>query len=219
MTALVAGHETTASQLAWAFERLAREPAVMRRLTAELDEGAGDAYLTASIQEILRLKPVLAEAEPRVVKRTVEIGGVEYPPGVALVASAYLVHRDPDIYPQPRAFRPERFLEREGGPADAGGRGPTVHVDPVRGRTHALSGRELRAARDEGGAERGASGLRDRAGRSCARAHPQAQHHPQPRGSGDRHPERAHPQASARRRARVGQLSSANSASSPESCS
>jgi cytochrome P450 len=115
MTALVAGHETTASQLAWAFERLAREPAVTRRLTEELDEGHSEAYLTASIQEILRVRPVLAEAEPRVVKRAIEIGGFEYPPGVALVASAYLVHRDPDIYPQPHVFRPERFLESPAG--------------------------------------------------------------------------------------------------------
>ena len=122
MTALVAGHETTASQLAWAFERLAREPAIARRLTEELDEGTSEAYLTASIQEILRLKPVLAEAEPRVVKRAIEIGGVEYPPGVALVASAYLVHRDPDIYPSPHEFRPERFLE------DAGGRAPGTYT-------------------------------------------------------------------------------------------
>jgi cytochrome P450 len=113
VTALVAGHETTASQLAWAFERLAREPAAARRLTAELDAGESDAYLNASIHEILRLRPVLAEAEPRVVKRAIEIGGVEYPPGVALVISAYLVHRDPDIYPQPLAFRPERFLDGE----------------------------------------------------------------------------------------------------------
>lgn len=115
VTVLVAGHETTASQLAWAFERLARAPAAMRRLTEELDEDAGEEYLTACIQEILRLKPVLPEAEPRVVKRPIEIGGVAYPVGVALVASAYLVHRDPDLYPQPREFRPERFLEREGG--------------------------------------------------------------------------------------------------------
>ncbi|HSZ14328.1 MAG TPA: cytochrome P450 [Solirubrobacteraceae bacterium] len=115
VTALVAGHETTASQLAWAFERMAREPAVVRRLTRELDAGEGEEYLNATIQEILRLRPVLAEAEPRVVKQAIEIGGVEYPPGVALVASAYLVHRDPDIYPDPLALRPERFLESEGG--------------------------------------------------------------------------------------------------------
>ena len=69
VTALVAGHETTASQLAWAFERLAREPRVTRRLTEELDKDEDDAYLTASIQEIMRLRPVLAEAEPRVVKQ------------------------------------------------------------------------------------------------------------------------------------------------------
>jgi cytochrome P450 len=114
VTALVAGHETTASQLAWSFERLAREPLAARRLGEELDAGDGDAYLYACIQEILRLRPVLAEAEPRVVKRATEIGGITYPPGVALVVSAYLVHRDPDIYPQPLAFRPERFLEQEG---------------------------------------------------------------------------------------------------------
>ncbi len=126
VTALVAGHETTASQLAWAFERLAREPEVRRRLVDELDEGADDSYLTASIQEILRLKPVLDQAEPRVVKRPIEIGGVEYPPGVALVASVYLVHRDPDIYPRPEEFRPERFLEKAGG--RAGGRGPNQYT-------------------------------------------------------------------------------------------
>lgn len=107
MTALVAGHETTASQLAWAFERLAREPAVVARLRAEHD---GDEYLTATVYEILRLRPVLPNAEPRLTKKAVEIGGFEYPPGVALLASGHLVHHDPDIYPDPFAFRPERFV-------------------------------------------------------------------------------------------------------------
>ncbi|HWX95696.1 MAG TPA: cytochrome P450 [Solirubrobacteraceae bacterium] len=115
MTALVAGHETTASQLAWAFERLAREPAVLARLQEELDEGAQDVYLTATINEILRLQPVLPNAEPRLVKQPVEIGGVRYPPGVALFANAYLVHHDPAIYPDPYAFRPERFLAEQPG--------------------------------------------------------------------------------------------------------
>ncbi|MGI9185880.1 MAG: cytochrome P450 [Solirubrobacteraceae bacterium] len=110
MTALVAGHETTASQLAWALERLAREPGVQARLRAEVDAGSGDEYLTATINEILRLRPVLPNAEPRLTKREVEIGGVRYPPGVVLLASAYLVHHDPDLYPEPAAFRPERFL-------------------------------------------------------------------------------------------------------------
>ncbi|MFZ1927017.1 MAG: cytochrome P450, partial [Solirubrobacteraceae bacterium] len=74
-------------------------------------------YLTATIHEIMRRRPVLMNAEPRLVKQQVEIGGVSYPPGVVLIASAYLVHHDPDIYPQPYAFRPERFLESEGGKA------------------------------------------------------------------------------------------------------
>ena len=110
MTALVAGHETSASQLAWALERLAREPAACARLTAEIDAGESDEYLSATITEILRLRPVLPNAEPRLTKREVEIGGYRYPPGVVLMASAYLVHHDPEIYPEPQAFRPERFL-------------------------------------------------------------------------------------------------------------
>jgi cytochrome P450 len=110
LTALVAGHETTASQLAWAFERLTREPEVVERLEAELAAGEGDEYLTATIHEILRLRPVLPNAEPRLTKRPVTIGGFEYPAGVSLLASAFLVHHDPEIYPEPYAFRPERFL-------------------------------------------------------------------------------------------------------------
>jgi hypothetical protein len=109
MTALVAGHETTASQLAWALERLAREPAVRARLIGEIDAGESDEYLSATITEVLRLRPVLPNAEPRLTKREVEIGGHRYPPGVVLMASAYLIHHDPDIYPEPHAFRPERF--------------------------------------------------------------------------------------------------------------
>jgi cytochrome P450 len=115
MTALVAGHETTASQLAWAFERRARAPATVTRLAHELDQGDTDEYLTATITEILRLRPVLPNAEPRLTKREVEIGGLRYPPGVVLLASAYLVHRDPEIYPEPHAFRPERFLGKTPG--------------------------------------------------------------------------------------------------------
>jgi cytochrome P450 len=107
MTALVAGHETTASQLAWTFERLAREPAVAERIARGDD---GEDYLTATVHEILRLKPVLPNAEPRLTKQPVTIGGWSYPAGVALLASAYLVHHDPALYPDPYAFRPERFL-------------------------------------------------------------------------------------------------------------
>jgi cytochrome P450 len=115
MTALVAGHETTASELAWAFERLAREPRVLQRLHDEIDSGDGETYLTATIQETLRRRPVLPQAEPRLVKKPVDIGGWHYEPGVVLAANAWLVHHDPDIYPDPFAFRPERFLDEPPG--------------------------------------------------------------------------------------------------------
>jgi cytochrome P450 len=115
MTALVAGHETTASQLGWAVDRIAREPSVQQRLHAELDDGGDGAYLSATIHEILRHRPVLPNAEPRLVKQPFEIGGITYPPGVVLFASAYLVHHDPQIYPDPYAFSPERFLGRQPG--------------------------------------------------------------------------------------------------------
>jgi cytochrome P450 len=115
MTALVAGHETTASQLAWAFDCLARHPAERAALTAEIDAGESDEYLTATINEILRLRPVLPNAEPRLTKKPIEIGGFTYPAGVALLASAILVHHDPEIYPDPLTFRPERFLGRQPG--------------------------------------------------------------------------------------------------------
>ncbi len=115
VTALVAGHETTASQLAWALERLAHEPEVMARVVAELDDGASDAYLSATITEILRLRPVLPNAEPRLTMQAITIGGFTYPPGVVLLASAYLVHHDPDLYAEPYAMRPERFLDEPPG--------------------------------------------------------------------------------------------------------
>jgi cytochrome P450 len=115
MTLLVAGHETTASELAWAFERLAREPEVVARLVEEIDSDAGDAYLTATVQETLRRRPVLPNAAPRLVKQPVEIGGWEYPAGVCVIANAYLVQHDPEIYPDPYEFRPERFLNETPG--------------------------------------------------------------------------------------------------------
>jgi cytochrome P450 len=110
MTLLVAGHETTASELAWAVERLAREPAIVERIAAEIERGE-DAYLTATVQETLRSRPVIPNAAPRLVVKPVEIDGWSYPTGVCLVASAYLIHHDPEIYPDPYTFRPERFLE------------------------------------------------------------------------------------------------------------
>lgn len=110
MTALVAGHETTASSLGFAFEQLARSPEVTERLA----EGEDD-YLDATINEVLRRRPVLPNPEPRLVVREVTIGGWTYQPGVVLIGGASIVHHDPEIYPEPYAFRPERFLGRKPG--------------------------------------------------------------------------------------------------------
>ena len=115
MTLLVAGHETTASQLAWTMERLSREPRVVDRLSEEIDTGAADEYLTATIQETMRRRPVLPNAAPRLVKKPVEIDGWHYEPGVCVVSNTYLIHHDPDVYPDPYAFRPERFLDEAPG--------------------------------------------------------------------------------------------------------
>jgi cytochrome P450 len=110
LTLLVAGHETTATSLAWAFSRLVHEPLVLDRLVGEIDTGE-DAYVTATIQETLRARPVLPNVAPRLVAKPIEVGGWTYQPGCALVANGYLIHHDPDIYPDPYAFRPERFLD------------------------------------------------------------------------------------------------------------
>jgi len=114
MTLLVAGHETTASMLAWTFSQLVHEQRVLERLYAEIDAGE-DAYVTATIQESLRARPVLPNVTPRLVAQPIEIGGWNYPVGCGLMPSAYLIHHDSDIYPDPYAFRPERFLDEPPG--------------------------------------------------------------------------------------------------------
>ena len=81
MTLLVAGHETTATSLAWAFERLVRAPDALRSLVAEVDAGEDDAYITATIQETLRSRPVLPNDQPRLVVKPIEVGGWHYEPG------------------------------------------------------------------------------------------------------------------------------------------
>jgi cytochrome P450 len=109
LTLLVAGHETTATALSWAIERLVRHPDKLERLRAEALEG-GDAYMTATIQETLRLRPVIVIVI-RKLTEPVEIGGYELPAGARVTPSIHLVHRNPEIYPQPDAFIPERFLD------------------------------------------------------------------------------------------------------------
>jgi cytochrome P450 len=109
LTLLVAGHETTATSLSWAVERLVRHPEKLERLREETLAGE-DGYLTATIQETLRLRPVIVLVARRLTE-PVEIGGYELPAGVAVTPCIHLVHRDPAIYPEPERFLPERFLE------------------------------------------------------------------------------------------------------------
>jgi len=113
MTLLVAGHETTATSLAWALERLMRHPEMLDRLRDEVAAGE-DAYLDAVVKETLRLRPVLP-ITLRKLQEPMEIGGYMLPAGVSVAPCIHLVHRRPDVYPEPRRFRPERFLEQAPG--------------------------------------------------------------------------------------------------------
>ncbi|HVY96099.1 MAG TPA: cytochrome P450 [Solirubrobacterales bacterium] len=113
LTLLVAGHETTATALAWALERLTRHPEKLDRLRAEALAGE-NAYMTATIQETLRLRPVIVLVI-RKLTEPVELGGYEIPAGARVTPSIYLIHRDPEIYPEPDRFLPERFLENPPG--------------------------------------------------------------------------------------------------------
>jgi cytochrome P450 family 135 len=113
MTLLLAGHETTATSLAWAIERLVRHPGAMERLVAEAQDG-GTEYAEAVCKETLRMRPVLPIVA-RLLKRDVEIGGRLLPEGVLVAPNIYLVQHREDVYPQARRFRPERFLEGQGG--------------------------------------------------------------------------------------------------------
>ena len=114
MTLLVAGHETSATALAWALEALSRHPAALDRLRDEVDAGDGDTYLDAVVQETLRLRPVIALVLRRLTE-PMEIGGRLLPAGVNVAPCIYLMHRRADVYDEPRAFRPERFLEQPPG--------------------------------------------------------------------------------------------------------
>ncbi|HUB99950.1 MAG TPA: cytochrome P450 [Solirubrobacterales bacterium] len=113
LTLLVAGHETTATALSWAMERLVRHPEKLERLRDEAFAGE-DAYLTATIQETLRLRPVIVLVI-RKLTEPVQLGGYELPAGASVTPSIYLIHRDPEIYPEPDRFLPERFLDNPPG--------------------------------------------------------------------------------------------------------
>jgi cytochrome P450 len=112
ITLLLAGHETTATSIGWAFERLLRTPAALERATAEVESGeTGGEYMDAVIKETLRVRPVVPEVFRAPAERN-ELGGYVFEPGMQVAASIMLVQYDPGLYPpDPQAFRPERFLE------------------------------------------------------------------------------------------------------------
>jgi cytochrome P450 len=108
-TVVGAGHETTATALAWALERLVRHPHVLDRLRASLRDGETD-YLDAVIKETLRVRPVIADVARRLTA-PLEVGGYTLPAGTLVVALITALHAREDLYPDPAAFRPERFLD------------------------------------------------------------------------------------------------------------
>jgi cytochrome P450 len=145
VTLLVAGHETTAALLAWAVHELARDPAAQERLAAG-EEGWAEAVVT----ETLRLHPPVPLVVRRL-RRALRFGGHELPEGTTVAPCAAVVHRRPDVWPEPDAFRPQRFA--------AGGR-----VVPVRRQRPALRRRGVRAVRGADRPRGARAGVRGAAG-------------------------------------------------------
>jgi cytochrome P450 len=101
--------------MSWSFERLLRTPAVLASLVEELERGS-DVYLDATVKEILRIRPVVPVVARRL-QVPFELNGYTFPAGWVLMASIYLAHHDPVVYPDPEEFRPERFLPDRPDPA------------------------------------------------------------------------------------------------------
>lgn len=137
MVLLMAGHETTGTTLAWAFERILSSPDVLTRVQAELATAGGDGpadqhafardafdqdafgrmpYLDAVVKESIRLRPIMPTAGARLLKAPLALDGLTVPAGAYVVNSEILLHSDPELYPDPDAFRPERFLNRKTDP-------------------------------------------------------------------------------------------------------
>ncbi len=125
MTLLFGGHETTATSLAWALYWIHHLPEVKEKLLRELDTLGENAdptaiaklpYLNAVCSETLRLYPVLLFTFARLVKEPIKIMGYEFQPGTVLSPCIYLTHHRQDLYPEPKQFKPERFLERQYSP-------------------------------------------------------------------------------------------------------
>jgi cytochrome P450 len=107
MTLLTAGHETTATGLAWAFERLLRTPSALHRLTSSLDD---EHYLDAVVKETLRVRPVVMDVARKLTRET-EVGGWRLPAGTLVLPAIAVLHMRPDLYESPEEFRPERWLD------------------------------------------------------------------------------------------------------------
>jgi cytochrome P450 len=108
LTLLVAGHETTATSLAWAVERLVRHPGSLELVATDAE------YADAVVKETLRLRPVVAIVLRRMLE-PLQVAGRELPAGTTVAPCILLVHRREDLYPEPDAFRPERFLREPPG--------------------------------------------------------------------------------------------------------
>ncbi|OKH20261.1 cytochrome P450 [Hydrococcus rivularis NIES-593] len=125
MTLLFAGHETTASALSWALYWIQYLPEVQEKLRSELATLPEEAdpseivrlpYLTAVCQETLRIYPIALAAFPRILKAPLELMGYQFKAGTMLAPCIYLTHHREDLYPEPKHFKPERFLERQYSP-------------------------------------------------------------------------------------------------------
>jgi cytochrome P450 len=106
---LVAGQETTAGTLAWAAERLCRDAALQRHLRAAFADERNEDYVDAFISEVLRMRPVL-QWSVRQLTRRLPLGSWLLPEGTVVAVSIYLMHHDPDVFPDPDRFLPDRFL-------------------------------------------------------------------------------------------------------------
>jgi cytochrome P450 family 135 len=111
LTMLMAGYETTTAGLTWAFERLLRAPDKLERLERELADG-DQTYLMAVVKETLRRRPVIPIAARKALV-PIELMGYSLPAGSVLMVAIYLIHGDPEIYPDPKDFQPERFLDAD----------------------------------------------------------------------------------------------------------
>lgn len=125
VTLLLAGHETTASAMVWVLYWIHYLPEVQQKLRAELTQLGPSPdpmaiarlpYLTAICQESLRIYPIVPAAFMRVLRQPVTIQGYNFVAGTTLMPATYIIHQNPSLYPEPKQFRPERFLDRQYAP-------------------------------------------------------------------------------------------------------